>query len=67
MEGHVVAVGFGKVLADGGALEAGVYRDLELKSLLVRVGRAFVPGRLGLLAEPDVLRREFVDSMLGRD
>ena len=55
----------GRVLADGSRLEAAVYRDRSLMGLLRRLGVRFLPGRVAVLRESDVLRREFVDGVLG--
>ena len=59
------SVAGGRVTADGARLETALYRDKALLRLLRRVGIRFVPGRVGVLAERDVLRREFVHGVLG--
>jgi hypothetical protein len=57
------AVAAGRVTADGNRLEAVVYRDKVLLALLGRLGIRFLPGRVPVLAERDVLRREFLDGI----
>jgi hypothetical protein len=57
----------GRITADGGLLQAGVYRNTGLMRLLRRLGVRFVPGRAAVLDERDVLRREFVDGVLRPD
>jgi hypothetical protein len=58
------AVANGRVVADGRRLQTELYRDKRMIGLLRRLGIRFLPGRVAVLEETDVLRREFVEGVL---
>jgi hypothetical protein len=58
------AVANGRVIADGCRLQTELYRDKRMLGLLRRLDIRFLPGRVPVLEECDVLRREFVEGVL---
>jgi hypothetical protein len=58
------AVANGRVIADGSRLQTELYRDKRMRYLLRRLDIRFLPGRVAVLEETDVLRREFVEGVL---